>query len=211
MANATPATGTLTPVAGTDHPAGGAGQRPNPRPCQRLNPRHPSEGRAVGITDYAFSAAVSFLFLVLVFRPLELAFPAKPRPAVLPPGVVDGPVLLPRPVPALERRGALAAVALRRLARRHRAGRLPRGRRGAAVVAAGDRGHPAQRLLRLLGPPPPAPRRLPLAVPLGPPQRRAPRLAGRPPRAPARHGLHDGPDQPAGVRPRLPAARRSPA
>ena len=64
---------------------------------------------------------------------------------------------------------------------------VPPRRRRPAVVAAGHRGHPAERLLHLLGPPPAAPGRLPVAVPLRPPQRRAPRLAGRPPRAPARH------------------------
>ena len=146
-----------------------------------------------------------------VFRPLELAFPAKPgqrffRPAwftdlcfflgqyLLWSGVVLW--LLTRfgdwldgIVPAHFR----AAVASQPL------------------VAAGDRSDPAQRLLRLLGPSPAASRRLPVAVPLDPSQCRTSRLARRPSRASARHDLHDGPDQPAGVHARLSRSKRWPA
>ena len=68
------------------------------------------------------SAGISFLFLVLVFRPLEALFPGQAGTAFLSSGLVYQPLFLPRPVPALERAGLLGAIAFQLLARRRRVG-----------------------------------------------------------------------------------------
>src|SRR6185312_12968088 len=51
-----------------------------PRIRRRRQTPHTPPGEGLPMTLYALaiSAGLSFLFLVVVFRPLELAFPAKP-------------------------------------------------------------------------------------------------------------------------------------
>src|SRR6185295_15767871 len=95
------------------------------------------------------------------------AVPRTRRASVPSPCVAPGPVLLPRPVPALERTGPGDDAAGPAMAVRRRAGRIPRVGRGAAVVAASAGNDPAQRPADLLGPSTAAPRRVPVAVPQG--------------------------------------------
>ena len=54
-------------------------------------------------TGILLSTAVSFLFLFLLFRPLELFFPAKKKQKFLRPRFLDRPLFLFRSIPPLER------------------------------------------------------------------------------------------------------------
>jgi hypothetical protein len=92
-----------------------------------------------------FSTGASFLFLLLVFRPLELAFPAKPGQRLLRPHFVVDLCFFLGQYLIWERRGALGAHALRAHGsqRSFPPGSVTRGR-AAAMVVAGHRGHRPQ-------------------------------------------------------------------
>src|SRR6185312_9590125 len=59
-----------------------------PRIRRRRQTPHtpPGEGLPMNLYALAISAGLSFLFLVVVFRPLEAAFPANPRQRFFRPG-----------------------------------------------------------------------------------------------------------------------------
>ncbi len=142
---------------------------------------------------------LSFVFLCIVFRPLELAFPARAGQRFLRSawftdlGFFAGQYLLWNGVvfSLLAATGhwldGVVPVELSDL------GRV------AELVAPGDRSRAPERSLRLLGASPAASRRMVVAVSLHPSQCRASGLAGRASRASYRYFLHVDADQLAGV------------
>ena len=89
------------------------------------------------IFAYVLAAALSLLFLAVVFRPLEMAFPAKPGQRFFRPAWFTDLCFFLGQYAAVEHPGVRGPGVVRRMDRRGHPGRLPDQGRRPALAGAG--------------------------------------------------------------------------